>query len=156
METEGWKEKGWEQVKSVLPGGRAASSRAPQCPAWEQGCPRNSLSCSQVPLSPPQKQNHILVSLPQHTLGRKTTPKVSGDTLLLADVPKILLKGTFNEIKLLSHCFGFQGLFPRQKQLYGKLLVVKQSPTTHCDPVLENPLGIKIPFFSSYKPIMEH
>lgn len=81
---------------------------------------------------------------------------MSGDTLLLADVPKILLKGTFNEIKLLSCCFGFQGLFPRQKQLYGKLLVVKQSPTTHCDPVLENPLGIKIPFFSRYKPIMEH
>lgn len=72
---------------------------------------------------------------------------MSGDTLLLADVPKILLKGTFNEIKLLSCCFGFQGLFPRQKKLYGKLLVVKPSPTTHCDPVLENPLGIKIPFF---------
>lgn len=131
MEKERWKEKGWEQVKSVLLGGRAAASGAPHCPALEQGCPWNSLSCSQVPLSPPQKKKHILVSLPQHTLGRKTTPKVSGDILLLADVPKILLKGTFNEINLFSLCFGFQGLFPRQKQLYGKLLVVKKvSPHT--------------------------
>lgn len=141
-------------MKSVVLGGRAASSGAPRCPAWEQGCPQNSPSGSQVSSPQPQKQKHNSVSRPQHTLGRKT--KVSGDTLLLADVPKIILKGTFNEINLFSLCFGFQGLVPRQTQLYAKLSVVKQSLTTHCDPVLQNPLGIKIPFFSSYKPIMKH
>lgn len=81
---------------------------------------------------------------------------MSGDILLLADIPKIILKGTFNERNLFSLCFGFQGLVPRQKPLYGKLSVVKQSLTTHYGLVLENPLGIKIPLFSSYKPIMKH
>lgn len=61
---------------------------------------------------------------------------MSRDILLLADVPKIILKGAFNETNLFSLWFGFQGLVPGQKQLYGKLLVVKQSLTTHCDLVL--------------------
>lgn len=80
---------------------------------------------------------------------------MSGDSLLLADVPKIILKGTFNERNLFSLCFGFQGLVSRQKPLYGKLSVVKQSLATHYDLVLQNPLGIKIPFFSSYMPNMK-
>lgn len=78
----------------------------------------------------PETETHPGFSASTHTLGRKTIPKMSGGILLIADVPKIILKGTFNEINLFSLCFGFQGLFPRQKQLYGKLLVVKQSLTT--------------------------
>lgn len=94
-------------MKSVLLGGRAASSGAPlgtkmplEQPVWLTGV-----------FTPTPETETQLVSQPQHTLGRKTT--VSGDTLLLADVPKIILKGTFNEINLFSLCFGFQGLFPR-------------------------------------------
>lgn len=141
--------------KGVGAGGARAAGRkgcilwSPHCPAWEQECPQNSPSG----FTQPQKQKHIL---PQHTLGKKTIPKVNGDILLLADAPKIILKGTFNETNLFSLCFGFQGLIPGQKQLYGKLLEVKQSLATNCDLVLQNPLGIKIPFSSSYKPIMKH
>lgn len=68
---------------------RAASSGAPHSPAWEQRCPQNSSSSSQVSSPRPQKQKHILGPLPPHTLGRKTIPNVSGDILLLAGVPKI-------------------------------------------------------------------
>lgn len=60
----GWREKGWVWVKSVLLGGRAASSGAPHCSAWEQGSPCNSPSGSQAT---PETEIHLGFSASTHT-----------------------------------------------------------------------------------------